>query len=322
MASGVQLRIPAIIGAVCNDWAMRYQPLPADKFSFDHVYLRMSMPAGERILTATPSPQIDLLVGDPDRVFPLASVTKPIAAYAALVAVERGLIGLDDPAGPPGSTVRQLLSHTSGLPFAKGDPIARPARRRIYSNYGFDVLGDYLSERVGMPIQRWVREAVADPLGMDTFDLVAGQWPGLKADAVPGGSIAAEGVASADSIARFLMELMVPKLISPALFAAAVKVQFDGLAGVLPGYGKQQNNQWGLGFEIRGHKDPHWLSSDFSPETIGHFGQAGSFIWMDTEVRRPDGSIWCEAGLFLGERRYGRAHLELWPELTAQMRAL
>ncbi|TXS08767.1 hypothetical protein EAO68_32250 [Streptomyces sp. wa22] len=47
--------------------------------------------------------------------FPLASVTKPLAAYAALVAYEEGAVELDEPAGPEGSTVRHLLAHTSGL---------------------------------------------------------------------------------------------------------------------------------------------------------------------------------------------------------------
>ena len=330
----------------------RYEPLPADSFSFEHAYLRMvlddspalgadspaasadaAMPATPQTASAA-TPRIDLIVGDPDRIFSLASVTKPIAAYAALVAVEQGRIGLDDPAGPTGATVRHLLAHASGLPFSKGEPIAAPGRRRIYSNYGFDVLGEFLSEQLGMPVQRWVREAVAEPLGMDTFDLVAGQWLVPDADAVPGGSIAADGVASADSVARFLAELLAPTLISRELFEAAARPQFDGLAGVLPGYGKQLNNQWGLGFEIRGRKDPHWLSSDFSPRTIGHFGQSGSFIFMDPQVEQggmsegdgagesaapPSRSM---AGLFLGERKYGREHAELWPELTAQLRAL
>lgn len=55
--------------------------------------------------------------GPVDHPFRLASVTKPLAAYAALVAYEEGAIELDEPAGPEGSTVRHLLAHTSGLAF-------------------------------------------------------------------------------------------------------------------------------------------------------------------------------------------------------------
>ena len=55
--------------------------------------------------------------GPTGQTFWLASVTKPLAAYAALVAYEEGAIELDEPAGPSNSTVRHLLAHTSGLAF-------------------------------------------------------------------------------------------------------------------------------------------------------------------------------------------------------------
>lgn len=58
--------------------------------------------------------------------FPLASVTKPLAAYAALVAYEEGAIELDEAAGPAGSTVRHLLAHTSGLAFDEHRVTAAP----------------------------------------------------------------------------------------------------------------------------------------------------------------------------------------------------
>ena len=48
---------------------------------------------------------------------PWASVTKLLTGLAALVAVEEGIVDLDEPAGPPGSTLRHLLSHASGLPL-------------------------------------------------------------------------------------------------------------------------------------------------------------------------------------------------------------
>src|SRR6266498_959833 len=89
--------------------------------------------------------------GDGSRVFRWASVTKPVTALATLVAAEEGTIDLDEPAGPPGSTVRHLLSHASGLPFEDGPPIAKPGTRRIYSNTGFDVLADVLASHAEMP---------------------------------------------------------------------------------------------------------------------------------------------------------------------------
>ncbi|HEY9349559.1 MAG TPA: serine hydrolase, partial [Acidothermales bacterium] len=52
--------------------------------------------------------------GPQEHVFELASVTKLLTAYAALIAVEEGALGLDAPAGPPESTIRHLLAHASG----------------------------------------------------------------------------------------------------------------------------------------------------------------------------------------------------------------
>src|SRR3954447_13553292 len=80
--------------------------------------------------------------GPREQVFRWASVTKPITALATLVAAEEGILDLDDEAAPPGSTVRHLLAHASGLPFDGGTPIAPPGKRRIYSNGGFAVLAE------------------------------------------------------------------------------------------------------------------------------------------------------------------------------------
>ena len=55
---------------------------------------------------ARTGPEVDL---------PWASVTKPLTALTVLGAIDDGLVSLDDPAGPPGSTVRHLLAHASGL---------------------------------------------------------------------------------------------------------------------------------------------------------------------------------------------------------------
>ena len=69
---------------------------------------------------------------------------------AALVAAEEGIVDLDEPAGPPGATLRHLLAHASGLPFEPGPPISQPGRRRIYSNYGFEVAAALVAERAEM----------------------------------------------------------------------------------------------------------------------------------------------------------------------------
>jgi CubicO group peptidase (beta-lactamase class C family) len=80
--------------------------------------------------------------GDATAPLPWASVTKLVTALAALVAAEEGVVDLDEAAGPPGSTIRHLLSHASGLPPEGETPIAKPGARRIYSNAGFEVLAE------------------------------------------------------------------------------------------------------------------------------------------------------------------------------------
>ena len=103
--------------------------------------------------------------GDTERVYRWASVTKLLTAYAALVAAEEGTIDLDEPAGPPGSTVRHLLSHASGLPFAAGSPPAR--RRRGASTRIPASSSSRRSSRPAheMPFERYLAEAVLEPLG-------------------------------------------------------------------------------------------------------------------------------------------------------------
>ena len=80
-------------------------------------------------------------------------------------------MSLDEPAGPPGSTVRHLLAHASGLSFDGEEPIARPGSRRIYSNTGFDRLAEHVEASTAMSAADYLRLAVFEPLGMTTATL-------------------------------------------------------------------------------------------------------------------------------------------------------
>ncbi|HEX5567693.1 MAG TPA: serine hydrolase domain-containing protein [Streptomyces sp.] len=226
--------------------------------------------------------------------FALASVTKPIAAYAALIAVEEGAIELDEAAGPEGSTVRHLLAHTSGLAFDEHRTMAAPGTRRLYSNTGFEVLGDHIVKMTDIPFPQYLHEAVLAPLGMTATELP--------------GSLAKDGVSTLSDLIRFAAELQAPRLLAPQTLAEATSVAFPGLPGVLPGYGNQRPNDWGLGFEIRGAKSPHWTGASSSPRTFGHFGQSGTFLWVD-----PDAGVACVA---LTDRDFGPWAVEAWPPFT------
>jgi CubicO group peptidase (beta-lactamase class C family) len=212
------------------------------------------------------------LAGEPAHRFALASVTKLLSAYAALVAVEEGTIALDDPGGPPGATVRHLLAHASGLgPEAADGVIAAPGERRIYSNVGFETLAGLVERASAMEFPRYLDESVLTPLAMSSTALE--------------GSAARGASSSADDLARFAAELLAPSLVDPSTLAAATTVAFPGLGGVLPGYGAMAPLDWGLGFELRDHKRPHWTGSLNTPETFGHFGQSGTFCSVDPVAR-------------------------------------
>lgn len=237
------------------------------------------------------------LQGDAAQIWDLASVSKPLAALGALIAVDRGLADLDEPAGPEGATVRHLLAHTAGYAFDGEETVGAVGARRIYSNTGFEVLAAHLEEATGFDYADWMEQTVI--AGLDLTDLEVT------------GSPAAGYRGSIRDLLAVGRELLAPTLISEDLWREARTVQFPGLAGILPGYGRQKPNDWGLGVEIRGAKDPHWTGAHSSPETFGHFGQSGSFLWVDPA-----------AGLtaaFLGAQPFGPEHVRIWPGLTDQI---
>jgi CubicO group peptidase (beta-lactamase class C family) len=208
--------------------------------------------------------------GDEGHEFRWASVTKPVVALAVLVAVEEGVVDLDEPAGPPDSTVRHLLAHASGLPFEGTEPISEPGVRRIYSNSGFEVLAEHMEARAEMSFVEYLTRAVFEPLELQC------ELRGTAAAGLYG------TILDLLDVGR---ELLVPTLVAPETLAEATTVAFPGLAGVLPEFGRMDPNDWGLGVEIRDHKSPHWTGGRNSPATFGHYGGSGTFIWVDPEAQ-------------------------------------
>ena len=234
--------------------------------------------------------------GDTSRRFRWASVTKLVTALATLVALEEGTLELDAPAGPPGSTVRHLLAHASGMPFEGDALMGRPGERRVYSNPGFNALGAELEQAAGMPFHEYVQSAVFDPLAMDASSLRLDEEHGVPA--AGGYGLLGDAV----SLAR---ELMQPTLIAAETLTEAATVTFPGLDGIVPGFGRQTPCDWGLGFEIRSHKSPHWTGAQNSPRTYGHFGGSGTFLWVD-----PDAGC---ALVCLTNRAFDTWAKEAWP---------
>ena len=203
--------------------------------------------------------------------YPWASVTKLLTALAVLDACADGTLALDETAGPAGCTVAHLLAHAAGLPFDAGPPVARPATRRTYSNYGYELLAEHLEQRAGGPFADELAGRVLGPLGMT--------------GTVLGGSPASGALGPLTDLVALAAELLTPTVLGPEIVSWASTVAFPGLPGILPGFGRQTTNDWGLGCEIRDHKSPHWTSPENSPATFGHFGQSGSFVWVDPVAR-------------------------------------
>ena len=230
--------------------------------------------------------------GDTRHTVRLASLSKPVGAVAFLIAAEEGVVDLDEAAGPPGSTVRHLLAHASGLPFEGDEPIAPPGRRRIYSNEGFRVLAEHLASQAEMPFAEYVRAAVCAPLEID-----------LDPEGDPGSGMHA----SLDDVLAIARELLTPRLVASETLIEMTTVQFPGLTGVLPDYGRFDPLDWGLGVQLN-TRPATWMGTKTSHRTFGHFGGSGTFLWVDPEAR-----VACAA---LTDREFDEWAKAAWPALS------
>lgn len=247
-------------------------------------------------------------VGDIDHGFRLASLAKMMVGWTALVAVEEGTLDLDEGLttigahAVDGCTPRHLLAHAGGFAFDSFDRLAAPGTRRIYSNTGIDLFADHLATRTGMPFADYQREALFEPLGMRATELR--------------GSPAKDVRSTVRDMVAFLHELREPRLITASTAAQFATVQFAGLAGTVPGVGRYDDCPWGLGTEVRGGKRPHWTGSRNSPATYGHFGGAGTLLWVD-----PVAMTSC---VVLTDRPFddwAAEALRRWPELADEVLA-
>lgn len=211
------------------------------------------------------------LRGDTSQRFRLASISKVIAAWAILVAVEEGSIGLDSSIGQPGCTLRHLLSHAGGYGFDGAEPMTAPGRRRIYSNTGIELAADAVAQATDIPFAQYLSEAVLDPLRLTQTELRGSPAHGIWS------TIA--------DMTLLLAELTKPTILAQSTVANATTAHFPELPGVVPGVGSFRPCPWGLGVEIHGTKSPHWMGTANSPETFGHFGGAGTMMWVDPVAR-------------------------------------
>ena len=230
--------------------------------------------------------------GDTGRPYRIASVAKLLTAYAVLVAVEEGTVALEDPVGPPGSTLAHLLSHASGYGFeSNAGALAAPGRTRIYSNRGVEEAAAHVTARAAMPFGDYLAEAVLSPLGMAGTSLRGSPAHGVWS--------------TVDDLTRFVVELFAPRMLAPETVDEMRAVRFPGLSGVLPGVRRYDPLDWGLGFERNFAKPGHWAGTSVSADTFGHFGGAGTFVWVDPVAR-----LGC---VCLADREFDDWAMAAWP---------
>ena len=127
-----------------------------------------------------------------DTIFDMASITKPITATLLLLSAERGELHLgmrvrdflpeaeNAPCGP--LTLRQLATHTSGLPpwkplYENPNECAltqilataletEPGTKYAYSDLGYILLGEILQRVTGTPLDKLAQTQIFDPLEM------------------------------------------------------------------------------------------------------------------------------------------------------------
>ena len=145
-----------------------------------------------------------------------------------------------------------------------------------------------------MTVHAYVTEAVLEPLDMTDSKFYGSPAHGARS--------------TVTDLLKFVAELLNPTLISLPTLDLAVAPHFSELSGILPGYGPYSPNFWGLGFELRSNKSPHWSGETNSAATFGHFGQSGSLLWVD-----PIHQVGCVA---LADEDFGPWAKEAWPVLS------
>ncbi len=225
----------------------------------------------------------------------IASVTKIFTALSVLLAVDDGTVSLDDETGPNGARLFHLLSHASGISFDSPNVVlAPPGSRRIYSNAGIEMAEDYVEKKLPVSFADFMRGKLLDPLGMTNSRVE--------------GSYAKDGVSVLSDLLKLGKELLEQKVLPRSVHTGISQVCCPNLGGVLPGFGRQENCDFSLGAEIKDAKSPHWTGNDNSPETFGHFGQSGCFIWVDKSA-----GLAC---VYLGRDSFGDTHKKIWPQLS------
>jgi CubicO group peptidase (beta-lactamase class C family) len=270
----------------------------------------------------------------PDTIFLLASITKPVTACAVMLLVERGLVSLDDPVtrylpefvgdDRKATRVRDLLSHTSGLPDmlpentqlrrahaplsefvrrAQTTPLLYPPRTDFrYQSMGILLAAEIVERVSGKRLRDFLKQEVFDPLGMRSSALGMGQF---KVEDTAWCQTSAG--ASAADLERFgansaywrdmghpwggmhstTMDLgvLLQTFLNGGAYGNARVFSPGTVAAMIRDQNTAIHKPWGLGWGLA--TSPVWcyFGDLVSPRTFGHSGATGTVAWADPDQR-------------------------------------
>lgn len=260
-----------------------------------------------------------------DTVFDLASLTKPIStASSVMILVEQGKVDLNEKVstylpdfaanGKEDITVRQLMIHTAGLiadthlseyehgleksieSFVQSKPVAKAEERFIYSDVGFQVLGELVRKVSGKNIHEFSRDNIFVPLGMEETTYVPGEEIRKRCaptqDREPGEvhdprAFRTEGIAGHAGLFSSARDLAVyaDTMLNFGNSKAAQKriLKEETVRRMVASYpvpGNDPTGLRGLGWDKRSGYSSNrgW---NMSPQAFGHGGFTGTAIWID-----------------------------------------
>ena len=264
-----------------------------------------------------------------DTIFDMASVTKLFTSILVVQQVERGAIRLDEPVatylpafaahGKGAITVRQLLTHTSGLkpwmPLWSGwpdkdsriaavmdvEPTSPPGTTYVYSDLNLITLGVLLERQTGQALDRLVCERITGPLQMKdtgynpdpslTARIAATEFQADNPRGMVRGEVHDENAWSLGGVAGHAgifstaqdMAVLAQSMLNGGTYGGHRILSQAGVEKMITNQNSAfPDDSHGLGFEL----DQRWYMSGLSsPTTAGHTGFTGTSIVIDNLSR-------------------------------------
>ncbi len=268
----------------------------------------------------------------PDTIFLLASISKPVTACALMLLVERGLVSLDDPVSRylpefkgedrAGVRVRDLLSHTSGLPDMLPEntalrrehaPLSEFVKRTFttpllyaprtgfrYQSMGVLLAGEIVERVSGTRLRDFEKREIFDPLGMKNSALGMGgrkisdtAWcqESPRANSEDLQSFGANSPYWRDMghpwggmhSTTLDLAILLQAFLNGGAYAGTRVFSPATVAAMTRDQNAALHAPWGLGWGLAGSSVWAYFGELVSPRTFGHCGATGTVAWADPE---------------------------------------